>query len=150
MNNPISIVQIGDLIQTKNDKSKQLQSGEYLQNGALLIVDQGAKPVCGYTNDLSKSYDKGLPVVIFGDHTLHTKFIDFNFAIGADGTQVLAPKTNECDVKYLYYLIARAAELIGSEGYKRHFKILKEFDIEYIEPLPEQQKSPPSCHPSMT
>ena len=140
MSNPVSIVQIGDLIQTKNDKSKQLQSGEYLQYGVLPIVDQGAKHICGYTNDLSKCYDKGLPVVVFGDHTLHTKFIDFNFAIGADGTQVLGPKSKECDTKYLYYLVSRAAELIGSEGYKRHFKILKEFDIEYIEPLPKQQK----------
>src|SRR5690606_30346587 len=94
----------------------------------------------GYTNDLTKSYDKGLPVVIFGDHTLHTKYVDFNFAIGADGTQVLTPKSNDCDVKYLYYLITRAAELIGSEGYKRHFKILKEFDVEYVDCLPEQQK----------
>lgn len=140
MSNPYSIVQIGDVIQTKNDKSKQLQSGEYLKNGILPIVDQGAKFVCGYTNDLTKSYDKGLPVVIFGDHTLHTKYIDFNFAIGADGTQVLTSKSKDSDVKYLYYLITRAAELIGSEGYKRHFKILKEFDIEYIDALPEQQK----------
>jgi restriction endonuclease S subunit len=140
MSNTVPIVQIGDLIQTKNDKSKQLQTGEYLLNGVVPIVDQGSKPICGYTNDLSKSYEKGLPVVIFGDHTLHTKFIDFRFAIGADGTQVLTPKSKDCDTKYLYFLISRAAGLIGSEGYKRHFKILKEFDIEYIESLPEQQK----------
>jgi len=140
MNDTALIVQVGDLIQTKNDKSKQLQSSDYQSNGILPIVDQGSKPICGYTNDLSKRYDKGLPVVIFGDHTLHTKFIDFHFAIGADGTQVLAPKSEDCDTKYLYYLISRATELIGSEGYKRHFKILKEFDIEYIKPLPEQQK----------
>lgn len=140
MSDALRIVQIGELIQTKNDKSKQLQSNDYQSNGVLPIVDQGAKPVCGYTNELSKRYDKGLPVIIFGDHTLHTKFIDFNFAIGADGTQVIAPKNQDCDTKYLYYLISRAANLIGSEGYKRHFKILKEFDIEYIEPLPEQQK----------
>lgn len=140
MSNSYSIVQIGDIIQTRNDKSKQLQSSEYLKSGVLPIVDQGAKSVCGYTNDLTKSYDKGLPVVIFGDHTLHTKYVDFSFAIGADGTQVLTPKNKDRDVKYLYYLITRAAELIGSEGYKRHFKILKEFDIEYVDSLHEQQK----------
>ncbi|MBE0508934.1 MAG: restriction endonuclease subunit S [Marinospirillum sp.] len=140
MSDTLQIVQIGDLIQTKNDKSKQLQSSDYLGNGILPIVDQGAKAVCGYTNDLSKRYDKGLPLIIFGDHTLHTKFIDFDFAIGADGTQVLAPKNQECNAKYLYYLISRAAELIGSEGYKRHFKILKEYDVEYIVPLPKQKK----------
>lgn len=140
MSKTVSIVEIGSLILTKNDKSKQLHSGEYLQGGVLPIVDQGSQLICGYTNDLSKSYDKGLPVVIFGDHTLHTKYIDFNFAIGADGTQVLVPKDSGCDSKYLYYLICRAAELIGTEGYKRHFKILKEFNIDYLERLPEQQK----------
>jgi len=140
MSKAYSIVQIGDIIQTKNDKSKQLQTSDYLSNGMLPIVDQGADLVCGYTNDLSKMYDKGLPVIVFGDHTLHTKYVDFDFAIGADGTQLVGPKNNDCDIKYLYYLISRAAKLIGSEGYKRHFRVLKEFETEYINSFPEQQK----------
>lgn len=140
MSNLVPIIQIEELIQLRNDKSKQLKSHEYLQSGLVPIVDQSMKKVCGYTNDVAKIYDKGLPVIIFGDHTLHTKFIDFDFAIGADGTQVIVPKSTDCDHKYLYYLIHRAAELIGSEGYKRHLKILKEFDIEYIDSLPEQRK----------
>ncbi len=140
MSNPIVIVQIDELIKLQNDKSKQLKSSEYKENGILPIVDQGSSVVCGYTNDLTKKYDKGLPVIIFGDHTLHTKFINFDFAIGADGTQVIVPKNKNCDTKYLYFLVLRAANLIGSEGYKRHLSILRECDIEFISDFNEQQK----------
>jgi len=140
MSSLLAIVQIDELIRLQNDKSKQLKSSDYCETGMLPIVDQGAALVCGYTNDLTKKYDKGLPVIIFGDHTLHTKFIDFDFAIGADGTQIIVPKNKNCDTKYLYFLVLRAAELIGSEGYKRHLSILRECDIEFISDIGEQQK----------
>ncbi|OOZ38294.1 restriction endonuclease subunit S [Solemya elarraichensis gill symbiont] len=140
MNSFSSAVQIEELIRLQNDKSKQLKSSDYLSNGILPIVDQGATLICGYTDNLDKRYDKASPVIVFGDHTLHTKYIDFNFAVGADGTQIIVPSNDKDDVRYLYYVILRAAELIGSEGYKRHLKILKEFTTPYCRDHSEQQK----------
>jgi len=140
MSEMIPSIQIGELIKLRNDKSKQLKSLDYRRNGILPIVDQGASLICGYTDDLSKRYEKELPVIIFGDHTLHTKFIDFDFAVGADGTQIIVPSNKSDDIRYLYYLILMVTELIGSEGYKRHLNILKEFYIPYIKHPVEQQK----------
>ena len=39
----------GELVQLKNDKSKQLKSNEYKKSGKLPIVDQGSTLVCGFT-----------------------------------------------------------------------------------------------------
>ena len=140
MSEIVSSIQIKDLIKLRNDKSKQLKSLDYMENGILPIVDQGKSLICGYTDDLSKRYDKGLPVIIFGDHTLQTKFVDFDFAVGADGTQIIVPSNKSDDIRYLYYLIQMVAELIGSEGYKRHINILKEFTTPYIKQPAEQRK----------
>lgn len=135
----VNKVKLGELFQTANDKSKQLSSSEYLDFGLLPIIDQGKDRVCGYTNDLNKRYDKHKEVVIFGDHTCHVKFIDFSFALGADGTQVIVSKDG-IDLKYLYYLILRAAYKIGSHGYGRHLKVVKDFESEFILDSKEQKK----------
>ncbi|NOT84993.1 MAG: hypothetical protein HOP02_09535, partial [Methylococcaceae bacterium] len=140
MSSSVAVIKIDELIKLQNDKSKQVKSSDYSASGILPIVDQSASPICGYTNDLSKKYDKSLPIIIFGDHTLHTKFIDFDFAVGADGTQIIVPRKEKCDAKYLYFLIFRAANLLGSEGYKRHLNILRKCEIEYIPDFNEQQK----------
>ena len=131
---------LGEVITLQNDKRAQLKSSDYLKSGLLPIIDQSAKFICGYTNDSEKKYSKPLPVIVFGDHTLNTKFVDFDFAVGADGTQIIRTRNPSHDQKYLYYLIDRETHIMGSEGYKRHLKILKERVIPFLQSLPEQKK----------
>lgn len=47
-------------------------------------------------------YDGELPIVIFGDHTRCIKYIDFQFAQGADGVKVLKPKQFWNDKAFYY------------------------------------------------
>ena len=77
-----------------------------------------------------------LPVVIFGDHTRAVKYVDFPFAMGADGVKVLKPK-DSCDAKYLYHFLLQAK--IPSAGYSRHYKFVKDLKIP-LPPLPEQRR----------
>lgn len=102
---------------------------DYLKEGKYPIVDQGRSFVAGYTDNDLNIYHGGLPVIIFGDHTRAMKFIDFTFAVGADGTKILKPTSNT-DPKYFYYFL-RSVD-IPSRGYARHFSLLKELEI----PLP--------------
>ena len=60
---------VGNLIKLQNDKSRQIKSIDYEKSGRFPIVDQGRPLIGGYTSDESKKYIKGLPVIIFGDHT---------------------------------------------------------------------------------
>ena len=131
---------LSDVITIQNDKKAQLKTSEYQSTGILSIIDQSSKFICGYTDDVSKKYSKCLPVIVFGDHTLNTKYIDFNFALGADGTQVIKTQNPHHEHKYLYYVISREILIMGSEGYKRHLKILKERVVPFSKNVPEQKK----------
>lgn len=112
-------------------------TSDYGKSGSYPIIDQGKDFIAGYTDDASSILKEPLPVIIFGDHTRIFKYVDFPFAIGADGTKLIFPKTDEFDPKYLYLFFLSLD--IASKGYSRHFKILKEKLI--VKPhLPEQQK----------
>ena len=114
---------------------KTLQS-EFLEEGEIPVVDQGQRLVAGFVNDRSRVCKAKPPVIVFGDHTRAIKYVDFEFAMGADGTKVLVPKV-ESDTKYLYY--ALTAMEVPAAGYSRHFKYLKETQIP-LPPLSEQKR----------
>ena len=120
--------------EASNNKLK-LQQKEFLDNGKFPIIDQGVNFIAGYTNNESKVYAGKLPVVIFGDHTRILKFVNFPFALGADGVKILIPKEN-INPKYFYYAIQILK--IKSLGYSRHYKLLKTKKI----PLPFSNNKP--------
>jgi type I restriction enzyme S subunit len=113
-----------------------IQRAEYKPIGKYPIIDQSEKYVAGYTDEAARLYSSGVPVIIFGDHTRVFKFVDFPFALGADGTKILRPNQDLFDPKYLYYYLVSLD--IPSRGYNRHFKLLKE-KIVVKPPLPEQK-----------
>ena len=108
---------------------------EFLEEGAIPVVDQGQRLVAGFVNDRSRVCKAKPPVIVFGDHTRAIKYVDFEFAMGADGTKVLVPKV-ESDTKYLYH--ALTAMPVPAAGYSRHYKFLKETRIP-LPPLAEQK-----------
>ena len=123
MNNTIqnSEVLIGDYIKTLRKKHK-IKKSEYLSSGSIPVVDQGQDFIAGYIDDAERSYDGKLPVIVFGDHTCTLKYVDFPFAVGADGTQLIRP-TEDFDIRYLYYALRDLS--LEHFGYQRHFKYLK-------------------------
>ena len=64
------------------------------------------------------------PVIVFGDHTRILKYIQFPFAKGADGTQLIISNT-ELMPEPLLYLSLLSVDL-SNYHYARHFKYLKE------------------------
>ena len=90
---------VGDGIQTLKQKHK-IKRSEYLANGTVIpVVDQSQDFIAGYINDTERAYDGDLPVIVFGDHTCTFKYVDFRFAIGAEGTQIIRPK-KDFDIRY--------------------------------------------------
>ena len=104
-----------------NEKHKQVKSGDYLIQGEHPIVDQSQTLIAGYTN--SGNVYTNLPVIIFGDHTRVIKWIDFPFAPGADGTQILKAKSN-IDARFAYFALQNVR--VPNLGYSRHLRELKE------------------------
>ncbi|PIE18664.1 MAG: hypothetical protein CSA65_04290 [Proteobacteria bacterium] len=107
---------------------RKVPKNEYQQSGTIPTVDQSRDFIGGYTDDISALYTaEHLPLVVFGDHTRILKFVDFPFARGADGTQVLSPAPGAITPHFLYFALS-AVDLSGF-GHARHFKHLKAEEI---------------------
>ena len=118
-----------------NVKAHQIQTSDYQTTGRYPVVDQGEEQVIGFSDRHDKRFrcpEAG--VIVFGDHTCIVKFIDFDFLVGADGTQVLQAKSGQCARFHALQLQHRGVE---PTGYNRHFKFLKEREF-LAPPLPEQ------------
>lgn len=116
-----------ECILAKESNSKKIPSSEYLTIGKFPIIDQSTQFVTGYTNDDNSIIHTTKPRIIFGDHTRVVKFINFNFARGADGTQVLLSNSNRMP-QHLFYQVVSKIDL-SNYGYARHFKFLKDRTI---------------------
>ncbi|MGW5903100.1 restriction endonuclease subunit S [Streptomyces althioticus] len=113
----------------------KVPKSEYLPSGILAVVDQGKDLIAGFTDDVGLAHRSTSPVIVFGDHTRAVKFVDFPFAMGADGVKVLSPRQG-FDPKYLYRFLSSVN--IPSAGYSRHFKFLK--DITVVKPPLREQR----------
>lgn len=120
------------------DKTKfgiKIKTSEYRESGKYIIIDQSQSRIAGYTDEEYGVF-KEIPVIVFGDHTRVIKYVDEPFYLGADGIKVLRSKDDNANYKYLYYALKNAKIL--DTGYNRHFKWLKEVQINY--PDYEEQK----------
>ena len=119
-------VEVGMCI-AKIARTKQVMTADMLERGAIPVVDQSRSFVAGYTNDAETIVDLGMPVIVFGDHTRVLKYIQFPFAKGADGTQLIV-SNNEKMPQSLFYCSLVNVDL-SNHHYARHFKYLKAEEI---------------------
>lgn len=105
-------------------KTKSVLSKDFQISGNIPVIDQSTDFICGYTNQV-ETLICGLnsPCIVFGDHTRILKFVNFDFARGADGTQILI--SNDLRMpSHLFYQALSKVDL-SNYGYARHFKFLK-------------------------
>ena len=120
----------------RSKKMLSIPQKDYQESGEFPVVDQGATFISGWTDSVECVIFDNLPVVIFGDHTRIFKYVDFPFAMGADGTKLLYANDDVLDTRFLYYALLNLK--IPDKGYNRHYKYLREFSI-VQPPLPEQR-----------
>ncbi len=119
-----------------NAKQHQIFARDYKPFGGYPVIDQGQSPVIGFTDRGDKLFlCPAGGVIVFGDHTCIVKFVDYDFVIGADGTQILLSKGDEYTRFYAYLL---QYDGVTPTGYNRHFRILRERLFRVPSP-PEQQ-----------
>lgn len=114
-------VSFSDACTDETSKSPKVQRGNYATEGPVPVVDQGQKLIAGYTDPRNACVSFG-PIILFGDHTRAVKFIDFNFAIGADGAKVLKP-SHRYEPIFFFALLSRLP--IPDLGYSRHMREVK-------------------------
>ena len=113
---------VGSLI-GKIDRTKQIPTSEYLPNGKIPVIDQSREFIAGYTNDVQAIVKSKVPIIVFGDHTRILKLIQFPFAKGADGTQLIISAYERMPQRLLYCSLMNID--LSNYHYARHFKYLK-------------------------
>ena len=111
----------------------KIMNKNILKIGAIPVIDQSQSYICGFTDDKLSLVVPTQPHVVFGDHTRAIKLVNFSYARGADGTQILVSKSQRMPGYLMYQAISDID--LSSYGYARHFKFLKESKIV----LPEER-----------
>jgi len=106
--------------------TRKVQRQKFLSEGRFPIISQEADFSNGFWNDEADLFEVVRPVVIFGDHTRVLKYVDSSFVLGADGVRILSPH-EFLNPKFFYYQLLGTD--IGSLGYSRHYRLLKEIKI---------------------
>lgn len=104
-------------------------------DGTYEVIQQGDTPVVGYAD--GKPFEDYEDVSLFGDHTLSLYKPKSPFFVASDGIKILSPSISINGLFY-YYLLMRYKP--HSEGYKRHYTILKSCEALYPTECEEQKK----------
>ena len=127
----------GEVFKRLNGKAHQIQTSEYSTHGLHPVIDQGQDAIAAFSDRTDKLFEcLASGVIVFGDHTRIVKFIDVNFLIGADGTQLLTAQGHAVTKFFFYQLLTKD---IPNTGYNRHFKFLQ--DLTFEVPTSEEQKA---------
>ena len=117
------------------DRAIQVPKSAYADTGRWPIIDQGQEFFTGYVDDEARVIRPESPIIIFGDHTRIFKFVDFEFALGADGTKPLLAEDG-FNPKYLYHALSNLD--VPTRGYNRHYTVLSQMLIG--KPDPDEQR----------
>ena len=122
---------VGNLLEVVPNKKYITEASK---KGLNPVIQQGEKPILGFSNKAPyKEYKK---VVLFGDHTLSLYKPESPFLIATDGIKILYVK--DWNGYFLFAFLQKYKP--DSEGYKRHFSILKSKKAKFTVIDEEQQK----------
>lgn len=118
-----------DILKTNSFRAYLADGSE---NGNYEVIQQGDKPVVGYAD--GEPFADYEDVTLFGDHTVSLYKPNRPFFVATDGMKILSADNLKGD--YLYTTLERYKP--ESQGYKRHFTILKNQDVWFTENQEEQ------------
>lgn len=104
--------------------STKISSKDVMISGRYPVIDQSRDYICGFTDEKDAVIKPDCAHVVFGDHTRIVKLVNFCYARGADGTQVLFSNNKRMPVYLLYQVVSNID--LSNYGYARHYKFLKE------------------------
>lgn len=122
---------INDFIVTHGSKNYIKQPADV---GTYKVIQQGDIPIAGYSNE--EPYKDFSNVILFGDHTLSLFKPYEPFLLSTDGIKIIF--IENIDREYFYYLVQHV--MPKSQGYKRHYKILRSVKVNIPKSYKEQEK----------
>lgn len=124
---------IKSVLQKVTGVTTKIPKNEFKEQGSIPVISQETNElISGYTDSYEAISD--LPLIVFGDHSVTFKYIDFPFVRGADGVQLLKVDTTKFIPKAFFYIIQHY-DVENADKYERHFKYLQHMKI----PLPPKE-----------
>ncbi|WP_420063152.1 restriction endonuclease subunit S [Leuconostoc lactis] len=120
-----------DILKTYSFRSYLANASDH---GKYEVIQQGDNPLVGYSDGIPFMDYKD--IILFGDHTVSLYKPQSPFFISTDGVKILSADNFEGN--YLYTTLERYKP--NSQGYKRHFTILKNQELWFTRNVEEQQK----------
>ncbi|WP_273716178.1 restriction endonuclease subunit S [Leuconostoc mesenteroides] len=120
-----------DILKTYSFRSYLANASDH---GKYEVIQQGDNPLVGYSDGTPFMDYKD--IILFGDHTVSLYKPQSPFFISTDGVKILSADNFEGN--YLYTTLERYKP--NSQGYKRHFTILKNQELWFTRNVEEQQK----------
>ena len=108
---------------------------EGASDGSYEVIQQGDTPISGYAD--GQPFQNYENITIFGDHTLSLYKPKSPFFVASDGVKILSPSI-DMDGLFYYYLLTKHKP--NSEGYKRHYTIMKGCEASYPTNRDEQMR----------
>src|SRR5699024_8803118 len=122
---------LGKIIKTHSIKPYIVEPTD---KGNYPIIQQGDNSIYGYAD--GEPFYSYQGVTLFGDHTVSIYKPSEPFFIATDALKILS--ADDIDGYFLYVLLMKYKP--QSQGYKRHFTILKQENVWITENRDEQQK----------
>ncbi len=129
------VKKLGDCLDYIQPTNYLVSSTEYHNSYKTPVLTAGKTFILGYTNEDYGIFTENLPVIIFDDFTIATKFVKFPFKAKSSAMKILVAKEG-IDIKFIYESMQIIKYEIG--GHERHW-ISKFAQLEISIPsLPEQ------------
>ena len=136
--NKVVLYSFNDIFKNISSKGHKIDKSDYQRYGRFPVVDQGKNKIVAFSNSAEHKIEcPKSGIIVFGDHTRVVKYVDYDFIVGADGTQLLVSKNKKVLTKYLYYILK--SKNIQNDGYSRHYKYIREY-LYKVPSLEEQEK----------
>lgn len=130
-------VELGEVLDYEQPTNYIVASEDYADEYETPVLTAGKSFILGYTDEKDGIYNK-LPVIIFDDFTVASKYVTFPFKVKSSAMKLLTPKTKEVNLKYIFWLMQTIK--VNSVSHKRYYLSKYQHIKIYLPPLPTQQK----------
>src|SRR3989338_9342892 len=111
-------VELGDVLNYEQPTDYIVASEDYADEYETPVLTAGKSFILGYTDEKKGIYNK-LPVIIFYDFTTASKYVTFPFKVKSSAMKLLTPKTNNVNLKYIFWLMQTIK--VNSFSHKRYY-----------------------------
>lgn len=130
-------VELGDVLNYEQPTDYIVNSEDYSDEYKTPVLTAGKSFILGYTNEKNGIYSR-LPVIIFDDFTVASKYVKFKFKVKSSAMKLLTPKTKEVNLKYIFWLMQTIK--VNSVSHKRYYLSKYQHIKVPLPPFSTQQK----------